>query len=1543
MLTAAHVVCGEDGRVLDGPRVRLLHDGRDRQCRLAWRATDDLDVAVLEIVHEADHGRVAPARWGVFVGTSSGNHAESSGFPWAQESAHGWRDSEQVRLTVNLGTGRVRGMLSGDLDGPVPDRRPDGLRWGGMSGSAVRVTHPDGDLVTGVIVEEAPRYGAQRLTIVPVDAILDDPRFRALVHRASGSEPLAEPAELAGLLDSPIRRPALSPASLLRADSEVVGFHGRQQELRSLHDWCAGDGFSARLVIGPGGQGKSRLARQLAAELGADGWVVGFVGESFGDGMADRQMFTRLQGCGRRLLVVADYAEMRPNQIAELVRHSRRPRARIRLLLLARSADDWWNTLRSTSHDVGQALASTQIDSLPDLEDEPEARTASFRRAVRDLALGLERLPGGWAHRPPDQAHPPDLNGERHGSPLGVQMAALAALLGAVDSPHIKASGEPLSAEEVILDHEARYWRGTAEVQAVPLTGNAQRWAVAAAVLCGAADEEEGVALLGRLLQALDLPVHDRPTIAWWLRSLYPTTRRFWGSLQPDRLGEYLVASVMTQRPRLVPALLHEASTDQSTNALTVLARAAQHRPDVAAGTEVLLLKIPRLAPDAVTVATRSPSPAVLLNPVIRLMEDDQPFELLGEILNAVPQETTALLSFAVRSAELYVQVCELKLPSDPDRWMSRLVNGLVGLGKRQTDAGRHDLGAQTTQRAVTLCRRLPVVEEAVRFPLVLGLNNLGAAHLESGGETKALTVLQQAAALSADYADSDDEDDVSLRSMVVYNLGTLLAKRVRHQEALGHLREAQDCLDTLVQHHQHSRRHPLYQARLARTTVDLANCLAVTGEGPSVLPMALEAVAVLRRLADDDPDAHHQGMAVALTRLAGIHAALGQTDRTAPLLFEARAVLQELSVRDEPHHLPRLSLWWQLLCDTYADIGDHKAALDAAGQSVQVLRRYADAGGHAEPAALVQALTRLHGRLIALGRIPEALEAADEAYTLSDGPAAEQPDGLERLAGLGLARIGLLETLNRPHEGHVRADHLITRLRAPVAHDPARFSELLAEAEYRAARCLARAERLDEAVTQARTSTERLAALADTDQRHRAGHLTSLHRLLGVLTERPRGDTRDLPLLQQTLATCRALRRAGIDDPQQGGETEFAEGLNRLAQALAGTGLFEEALDLTREAVEIIRSQAATDAAEHTPHLARLVHNLSNRLVQADLQAEALEAIDEAVALRSELAADDPDAHTPSLANSLATRVGLRANNGRVEDALADAVKASELYLDNPAAMDSAIAQGLTRLLEQLAVAHLEASLDHEAITAASRAACLHRAMMSTDRAPWLRMVGLLYIAAVRILESCVDGLASVLRALNVADQPAMPLPEAGHALLVVSSLLQPVGHLDAAQAVCAEAIAVERLMATQSGTTATPTLARTLNQYSVLLAALGRRHEALSVTEEVVQMYEALPAEVQARVRPEQAMARYNFGLRNSETGRLAEAVAASAAAVDDYRHLALNDPQTYEPELADALIALGAHLKAAKANHTEIMAVLDEVADLRSKQTVTGEPPL
>jgi len=189
---------------------------------------------------------------------------------------------------------------------------------------------------------------------------------------------------------------------------------------------------------------------------------------------------------------------------------------------------------------------------------------------------------------------------------LFIHMAALIALEGVgIEAPH-SARDQIL---KTILEREARYWDRTARRAKLDLDPALLRRAVAVATLAGARNKSEAAALLAAVPDWTDATGGARRSVARWLERLYPGPD-WLNPLQPDLLGEKLVATVLEELPELARAVLQIATDEAAHRALTVLTRAARHyEAGRAALSDVLDANLPTLASLAITLAARTGDP----------------------------------------------------------------------------------------------------------------------------------------------------------------------------------------------------------------------------------------------------------------------------------------------------------------------------------------------------------------------------------------------------------------------------------------------------------------------------------------------------------------------------------------------------------------------------------------------------------------------------------------------------------------------------------------------------------------------------------------------------------------------------------------------------------------------------------------------------------------------------------------------------------------------------------------------------------------------
>ncbi|MBH5338370.1 hypothetical protein IHE55_27695 [Streptomyces pactum] len=981
-LTAAHVV-GTDAPGPGSLTVSLPDTGpREFAGRVCWfRRDGTVDVALVEVAEEdwpvpaslSDPHTRPPQRWGHLIGTRR-HPVAVVGFPRMQKDPAGHdRHDGEVAGVISPCTGslaRRYEVISTDPGIPpdqLPGRAPSA--WAGISGGPVIAEARDGGLLCGVVSLDRLASGGTRLTATRTTELLADPDFRRIVAEHAGWEPLLEPAEPADLLEPAAReRDLLSPAMLLRADAEAVRFRGRDGELLDLRSWCLDDPrpFSVRVLTGPGGQGKTRLARHLMDGLRAAGWVTGQLRPTLRDVPEDRlrSLVTALPS-----LLVIDYADTRPDLVRRVVDQLRTTRHRVRLLLLAR-ADGGWRRDGIGETRTDELLAGAEVTALAPLapaEGPAGARAEAFTDAVTDFALLLDRLPAipgrppaGWHSLAAALRPPPDLVRAAYDTVLTVQMAALTTLLQHGTAPVPDAPDDEGGPAAVLLRHEQRYWTRSARENGGRLDGLSPRTpkvAVAVATLCGAADREEAVATLRR---GLDVPAHRAGDVAAWLRSLYPPgPDRYWGPLQPDRVGEYLACLVLFD-PELrlpLPALVAGGSGDQQVQLFTVLVRAATAYHDNGRTAEPRRIERELLdALDGAEVDTE----ALLRLDLVMPYEKDR----LDTLALRLAERRVTATAGGVRDDGPVRAVVEHGLALD--RWGTRL-----GLAGRPEEAVRAQLDAAgVLRRAAEADRRYASLH-------VGALPGLSDALLAVGREAEALAVLDEADTELHRLADEGDADPDSWA-----DLGWRLYRLEPRLRAAGREEAAIRALGRSVEFHRRLAGSSLgTDVLLANSVQALGAMLHRAGRLPEALRATEEAVERMRALARINPAGYERWLISALMNLSNMLRDAGRDAEEYAVLTQAVGLAGHririgLAKESEEHLAAHLTLRLGLCED---EAGRAGAALDRLLQAREIWRRLA--GARFEEYGVYHARCQRHvaDLLMRAGRDEEALAAAAE------------------------------------------------------------------------------------------------------------------------------------------------------------------------------------------------------------------------------------------------------------------------------------------------------------------------------------------------------------------------------------------------------------------------------------------------------------------------------------------------------------------------------------------------------------------------------------
>ncbi|MBI1758764.1 MAG: hypothetical protein HYR62_06010 [Actinobacteria bacterium] len=399
------------------------------------------------------------------------------------------------------------------------------------------------------------------------------------------------PADSAWLIEVPSR--------MLDARNAVVTFTGRATELAKLHTWRMGGGprMAGRWLHAPGGQGKTRLANQLAAAATADSWKV--VAATHGPGTAlppPGSQDLRLDHHAGLLLIV-DYADRWPAShlnwlLSNALLHQ--PGIPTRILMLAR-AQTMPPAIDKTLTDLRATVSHQLLEPLP-----ADGDRAGMFTAARDGFAAHYPAADVAAVSPPTFLDHADL-----GLTLAIHMAALVAVDAHVHG--LRRPTDPAGLTSYLLAREYDHWnhlytqgchdgRPTGLDHTTPPSVMAQ--AVFTAVLTGPVNHPTGKGVL----VGLDLETHPARVLTDHAHCYPPPgSTHVLQPLHPDRLAEDYLAAATSRypwAPTTATTLLARDSGGTAPawtpRAVTFLAAAAHRHPDLA---ETILYPLLRTDP----------------------------------------------------------------------------------------------------------------------------------------------------------------------------------------------------------------------------------------------------------------------------------------------------------------------------------------------------------------------------------------------------------------------------------------------------------------------------------------------------------------------------------------------------------------------------------------------------------------------------------------------------------------------------------------------------------------------------------------------------------------------------------------------------------------------------------------------------------------------------------------------------------------------------------------------------------------------------------
>jgi hypothetical protein len=976
VLTAGHVVTGMPVRsptqVAAGDEgagrceLRALGDRGWVRGSVLWR-DESADVALIGLAGEVPPpppGSPVP-RWGGVDGMEP-VAVTAVGFPWAQERPDRVRDSEQLFGFIAPATTVKAGLCAVTVQTAAPAVRAGGSPWAGMSGAALFA----GPFLVGVVVIDPARFGPDRVVAAPVAPLLDDAGLAGLLDVSAdgvaGVGPWLRLAVTAGtsLALAPPYRPVppwlgREPTLLLLPEYGITPFAGRDGDLDTLQAWCLnGTAPPLRLITGEGGSGKTRLAAEACVRMTGQGWQAGFADPKAPGGRAQVEF-------DRPTLLVVDDADLNVTLLADLVRTvSYWPSGipPVRLLLLARHATGWWDTLNRNTGRAAGALADSTLE-LHDGELTLASRAGQHTRALTAFAAHLPD--------PVTSAGQVNLADRAFANPLLVHMQALLTVCGA----QVPATGDAVRERilDAVLDRERDRWAGTFP-DGVP-TGGArtrQQAVTVATLLAPPTEADAGHAMAVIEEFAPDAAAGARAAAATWLRGLYPGSDPPWiAALRPDLLAEQLLATCAQLTDVVLAGYASITMPGQAEQILTELTRAGTRVPV----REALDRLLDDYLPDLLNAAIGAPAGRLpdLLDRALQLAP--QP-GLAAALAGQMPEPSVQLAALAATLASQQVTQYRADVIDGESDTAGRLARSLSNLASRLAGVGRREDALAAGEEAAGIYRELAEARpEAFRPDLAGSLHNLANRLAGVGRREDALAAGEEAAGIYRELVTARPEAFRPDLAMSLNDLANRLADLGRWEDALAAIEEAVTIRRELAE-----ARPDAFQPDLAGSLNNLSNGLASLGRPEDALAAGEEAVGIYRELAAARPDAFRPALAMSLNNLSLRLAGLGRREDALAAIDEAAGIYRELAEARPEAFRPDLAMSLNNLANRLADLGQPEDALAASQEAITIRRQLVTVRPDAFQPDLATSLNNLSLQLAGVGRREDALAAGEEA-----------------------------------------------------------------------------------------------------------------------------------------------------------------------------------------------------------------------------------------------------------------------------------------------------------------------------------------------------------------------------------------------------------------------------------------------------------------------------------------------------------------------------------------------------------------------------------
>jgi tetratricopeptide (TPR) repeat protein len=824
--------------------------------------------------------------------------------------------------------------------------------------------------------------------------------------------PLARSIDIARLRSQPSR--------LLAAANSVVPFNFRDGELADLEYWRNKQGpqLAARLLHGPGGQGKTRLAAHFAQLSASYNWAAAMAHHR-SEHTRDGQAYTVKDARG--LLLMVDYAERWPvDDLLDLFGHLLNHRVVTRVLLLARP-DAWWQELTYRLERMGVTADSRPLAPLAgDLRSRQKVFTAACRRfAARDLY----DLPDLKSLTPPDELDDP-----AYGQVLVLHMAALAAVDAAARGAPLPDRRAQISA--YLLARERELWRSTHGNRQIDTPPEQIADAVCIAALTRALPYHSAAGPLSRA--AVSHPGEATRRLLKDHAFFYPPaqTGTILEPLYPDWLAEDFFAE-HARRPGTYDILTG------------LLAPTAGKLPAYTRVAITFLVETARRWPD---VATQQLYPLLRAHPELAIAAGGATLARLAGIPDVETAVLKAIEALLPEGRHVDLDIGAAAITSElARRWLADQAERArlqAAAGNRLANAGDRAQALAATTEAVDIYRKLRSTDPAAFEPkLAESLDDLGNRLSDVGRREEALAATTEAVDIYRELTKADPATFELRLAGALTHLGIRQADLQHWEEALAATHEAVQIL------RRRAPRDPAaFESDLARSLDGLGDWLSREKRLKEAVTTAAEAITIIRRLAASDSRTFKPQLARALANLGTRLADLWRLDEALSAASEAVSIYRKLARADPATFNPKLAWALTNLGRRRSALGQHRQALKATNEAVRIYRPLARRNSNEFEPDLAWSLSNLGIDLLNLGQLNKAVKTFNETIEIYCRLALGNPDAFEPNLAWSLINLGITRSNLGQHDRAVKVTQEAVDLNRRLAGvNPAVFESNLA------------------------------------------------------------------------------------------------------------------------------------------------------------------------------------------------------------------------------------------------------------------------------------------------------------------------------------------------------------------------------------------------------------------------------------------------------------------------------------------------------------------